>query len=64
CNCRVEPCTTKDYPTKARRPAHSVLGCDKIQKVYDVVPPAWDDALKRCLKALNGKQDAEKNENL
>ncbi|MDR2362113.1 MAG: dTDP-4-dehydrorhamnose reductase [Prevotellaceae bacterium] len=64
CDCRVEPCTTEDYPTKARRPAHSVLGCGKIQRVYDVVAPAWDDALKRCLKAIIAKQDAGKNENL
>ncbi|MDR1680803.1 MAG: dTDP-4-dehydrorhamnose reductase [Prevotellaceae bacterium] len=58
CSCRVEPCTTADYPTKARRPRNSVLDCNKIQRVYGVAIPAWEDALKRCLKAMNAPQSA------
>ncbi len=28
---QLEPCTTADYPTPARRPAYSVLNCTKLQ---------------------------------
>jgi dTDP-4-dehydrorhamnose reductase len=63
CACQVEPCTTDDYPTKARRPAHSMLDCGKIQQTYGVVAPLWENALRRCLKTLNGNPKAAKNEN-
>jgi dTDP-4-dehydrorhamnose reductase len=58
-SCRVLPCTTAEYPTKARRPAYSVLDCEKIKDIYGIVAPPWQDALARCLTAF-GKQQAIK----
>lgn len=44
----VLPITTKDYPLPARRPANSVLSCDKLIRAFCGLP-AWDSALKLCL---------------
>ncbi len=44
-NCIVTPCTTKEYPTPAKRPAYSVLSKDKIQKALDLKLPDWKDSL-------------------
>lgn len=49
---RLEPITTRDYPTPARRPAYSVLDCSKIQTVYGIAPPAWRDGLVACIRDL------------
>lgn len=44
-DCRIVPLTTDQYPTKARRPAYSVLSKEKIQKAFGVVAPAWEVSL-------------------
>ena len=46
---RVEPIVTADYPTPARRPAYSVLNCDKLERVFGIRLPSWQDALQQCL---------------
>jgi dTDP-4-dehydrorhamnose reductase len=51
-NCKVEPCSTADYPTKALRPAYSVLNCDKIQQTFDISIATWQDALRQCLQKI------------
>ncbi|MDR2359473.1 MAG: dTDP-4-dehydrorhamnose reductase [Prevotellaceae bacterium] len=45
CPCRVLPCTTAEYPTKAHRPQYSVLNCEKIKNTYGITAPHWQDAL-------------------
>jgi len=52
-DCLVEPIPTEQYPTKARRPAYSVLSKEKIQKVYGVPVPAWQESLEKFLKTLS-----------
>lgn len=47
--CTVRPCVTADYPTKARRPAYSVLCKDKIQRVLGIQIPAWEVSLAAFL---------------
>ena len=42
----VEPITTADYPLPARRPAYSVLSCEKLQRVFGLQLPDWNDSLK------------------
>ena len=47
----VNPITTDQYPTPAKRPAFSVLNNDKLNTVFGVSLPAWEDALDECAKA-------------
>ena len=42
----VNPITTADYPTPAKRPANSRLDLTKIQQVFDIQPSNWQKALK------------------
>ena len=51
--CRILPCTTAEYPTPARRPAWSVLDKGRIAADFGIVPPAWEDSLRRCLNNLH-----------
>lgn len=47
--CTVNPCTTEEYPTPAKRPAYSVLSKEKIQKALDITLPDWKDSLREYL---------------
>jgi dTDP-4-dehydrorhamnose reductase len=47
----VKPITTADYPTPARRPAYSVLACQKITQALGQPPPHWRESLQTMLKA-------------
>ena len=46
----VRPITTADYPTRARRPAYSVLSGAHLQELFDIRMPSWQDALAGCLQ--------------
>lgn len=50
-NCVVNPCTTDEYPTPAKRPAYSVLSKDKIQKTLGIKLPDWKESLKVFLNS-------------
>ena len=47
-SCTVNPCTTAEYPTKAARPAYSVLDKTKIKETYSISIPSWQDSLGAC----------------
>ena len=49
---RVQPITTADYPTPARRPANSVLDCTRARSILGVELPHWKDGLRRMLEGL------------
>lgn len=51
--CTVLPIETKDYSTKATRPAYSVLNKGKIKRDFGLPIPHWLDGLKRCIRKLN-----------
>ena len=43
--CAIHPCTTAEYPTKAKRPAYSVLCKDKIQTLLGIQLRRWQESL-------------------
>jgi dTDP-4-dehydrorhamnose reductase len=49
---RVEPITTAEYPTPARRPANSVLDCTRAKADFGIELPHWKDGLRRMLEGL------------
>ena len=50
--CVVNPITTEQYPTKAPRPAYSVLDKTKTERVFDIKIDTWQKALSRCIKEI------------
>jgi dTDP-4-dehydrorhamnose reductase len=50
--CKVNPITTTQYPTPAKRPAWSVLDKTKIQQTFGVKPAGWKESLITCLSRL------------
>jgi len=49
---RIEPITTDQYPTPARRPMNSVLGCQKIAEVFGVSASSWRTSLPAVVREL------------
>lgn len=52
-DCRVVPCLTSEYPTKARRPHYSVLDKSAIKRAYRLEIPYWRDSLARCIDRMD-----------
>ena len=50
-DCVVNPCSTDEYPTPAKRPAYSVLSKDKIQKALNMKLPDWKESLTVFLES-------------
>lgn len=49
----ITPISTADYPTRAARPAYSVLGCGRLESEFGVTLPRWQDALGDVLDGLS-----------
>ena len=49
---KVNPISSSEYPTPAKRGLNSRLSKDKIRQVFGIKPRAWEDALKECLDNL------------
>lgn len=50
--CRIIPCHTSEFPTKATRPAYSVLDKTKFKETFQMDIPHWREAMKYCLEKL------------
>lgn len=55
-NCKVSPILSKDYKTKAKRPAFSVLNKAKIKETYRIEIPHWQDSLAKCVRELKKRE--------
>lgn len=51
-NCDIQPTTTDNFPTPAKRPAYSAMDKGKIQQQYEVVLRPWKDSLQECMEKL------------
>ena len=49
---KVNPITTEEYPTPAKRPSNSMLDCTKLKATFGIEMPKWKDALKHVLMEL------------
>jgi dTDP-4-dehydrorhamnose reductase len=49
---RLQPITTADYPTPARRPRNSCLDSSKAERTFGVRLPPWRSSLEACLDQL------------
>ena len=50
--CKVNPCTTAEYPTAAARPHYSVLDKSKFKATFSIEIPEWRESLAKCIKKL------------
>ena len=50
--CRILPCHTSEFPTKATRPAYSVLDKTKVKQTFQMDIPHWREAMLYCLEKL------------
>ena len=53
---KINPITTKEYPTPAKRPANSKLDCNKIAKVYGITQNNWQVSTAECIKLILAQQ--------
>lgn len=53
---KVYPIRTSEFPTKAQRPAFSVMDKAKIKATFGVSIPYWRDSLKVCIEKLAAVQ--------
>jgi dTDP-4-dehydrorhamnose reductase len=49
---RIEPISTAEYPTRAKRPANSVLDCSLLEKEFGICSLPWSESLARMIKGM------------
>ncbi len=52
---KVLPIKTSEYPTKAVRPAYSVMDKSKIKQTFNIEIPYWRDSLAICIDRLKNR---------
>ncbi len=49
--CSIEPCTTNDFPVKAKRPPYSIMDKTKLQNALRMKLPEWKESLEKFVKS-------------
>ena len=52
---KLNPITTDQYPTPAKRPQRSTMCLDKIAQVYTIDLKHWENSLEECIEILMKK---------
>jgi len=55
---KINPVSSMEYPTAARRPAYSVLDTSKIRETFQVKPNSWKESLAVCLTHIRKDQSS------
>lgn len=55
-NCEVRPISTKEYGSKANRPAFSALDKTKIKEYTGIRIPFWRDSLIKCIEEITNNK--------
>jgi dTDP-4-dehydrorhamnose reductase len=48
---QIEAIATSEYPLPAKRPAYSVLSCQKLQRTFGLQLPSWEESLRQVLES-------------
>jgi dTDP-4-dehydrorhamnose reductase len=56
-SCRINPITTEQFPTAAKRPAYSVLDKTKIQQAFGIKLKDWKESLANCLQKIKKRRE-------
>ena len=54
--CEVNPVTSQQYPTPAKRPRNTLMNKDKIVKVFKIKISNWKSSLNTCMVILKQQQ--------
>ena len=49
---KINPISTEQYPTPAKRPMRSTMCLDKIENSYNIEPKYWENSLEECMEIL------------
>lgn len=63
-SCHIEPIETWQYPTKAARPAYSVLNKASIKKDFNLTIRHWRSALRDCIREIKNRENHQWHQEL
>ena len=49
---KINPISTEQYPTPAKRPMRSTMCLDKIENSYNIESKYWENSLEECMEIL------------
>jgi len=61
---KIEPISTKEYPTPAKRPANSVLDCSLITKHFGIHPWPWQESLSKMINKMLSTIEIKQSKNI
>ena len=49
----IKAIPTSEYPTPAKRPMNSQLALTRLESIFGLTMPTWQDSLRRCMEEIN-----------